>query len=334
MNDTVLSQAERDALLNGDDEKDTQAAVTDEGNEIKPYDPTTQRRMVRERLQALEIVNERFARQFRMGLFNLLRRSPDITVGAIKIQPYHEYASGLPELTSLNLVHLHPLYGTALFVFSSNLVFCAVDNLFGGDGRFPVKVEEREFTPTEQRVTKRLLKLALDAYGDAWSAICKINVEYVRAEMQVKFTNITTSPNDIVVTTPFQVDIGTLIADFNICIPFAMIEPLRELLTNPPQENSHQKNSQWRETLAKQVQHSELELIANFIDIPMRLSKLLKLQPGDVLTIDKPDRLIVHVDGIPVLTSHYGTLNGQYALRVEQLINPILNVLSEEQPNE
>ncbi|MCX2957829.1 MAG: flagellar motor switch protein FliM, partial [Serratia symbiotica] len=47
MNDTVLSQAERDALLNGDDEKDTQAAVTDEGNEIKPYDPTTQRRMVR-----------------------------------------------------------------------------------------------------------------------------------------------------------------------------------------------------------------------------------------------------------------------------------------------
>jgi len=326
MSDTVLSQEERDALLNSDNEKDKQVEEAGKSNEIKPYDPNTQRRMVRERLQALEIVNERFARQFRMGLFNLLRRSPDITVGAIKIQPYHEYASSLPELNSLNLVHLYPLRGTALFVFSSNLVFCAVDNLFGGDSRFPVNVEGREFTPTEQRVTKRLLKLALDAYGDAWSAIYKINVEYVRAEMQVKFINITTSPNDIVVTTPFQVEIGTLIAEFNICIPFAMIEPLRELLTNLPQENSPQKNNQWRETLAKQVQHSELELIANFIDIPMRLSKVLKLQPGDVLTIDKPDRLIAHVDGIPVLTSHYGTLNGQYALRVEQLINPILNV--------
>lgn len=86
MNDTVLSQAERDALLSGDDEKDTQATVTDEGSEIKSYDPTTQRRMVRERLQALEIVNERLpVNLFRMGLFNLLRRSPDITVGAIKI---------------------------------------------------------------------------------------------------------------------------------------------------------------------------------------------------------------------------------------------------------
>jgi flagellar motor switch protein FliM len=332
MNNNLLSQAEH--LLNGDNDKDKQAASADESNEIKPYDPTTQSRMVRKRLQALEIVNERFARQFRIGLFNLLRRRPDITVGAIKIQPYHEYISGLPEMNSLNLVHLHPLCGTGLFVFSSSLVLCAVDNMFGGDGRFPVKAEEREFTPTEQRVTKRLLNLALDAYGDAWSVICKITLEYVRAEMQVKFTNITTSPNDMVVTTPFQVKIGTLIADFNICIPFAMIEPLRALRTNPPQENLHQKNSKWNETLAKQVQHSEIELIANFIDIPMQLSKILKLQPGDVLPIHKPDHLIVHVDGVPVLTSHYGTSNGQYALSIKQLINPILNVLSEEQPNE
>jgi flagellar motor switch protein FliM len=64
------------------------------------------------------------------------------------------------------------------------------------------------------------------------------------------------------------------------------------------------------------------------------LSKILKLQKGDVLPIEKPDRLIAHVDGVPVLTSHYGTINGQYALSVEHLINPILHALSEEQPNE
>lgn len=99
------------------------------------------------------------------------------------------------------------------------------------------------------------------------------------------------------------------------------------MLTNPPLENSRQKDKNWRETLAKQVQHSELELVANFVDIPLRLSNVLKLQPGDVLPIDKPDRIIAHVDGVPVLTSQYGTLNGQYALHVEHLINPILNSL-------
>ena len=234
MGDSILSQAEIDALLNGDSAGDEPEAIVGKESEVKPYDPTTQRRVVRERLHALEIINERFARQFRMGLFNLLRRSPDITVGPIKIQPYHEFARNLPVPTNLNLVHLNPLRGTALFVFAPSLVFIAVDNLFGGDGRFPTKVEGREFTPTEQRVIKRMLRLALDAYGDAWSAIYKIDVEYVRAEMQVKFTNITTSPNDIVVTTPFQVEIGALTGEFNICIPFAMIEPLRELLTNPP----------------------------------------------------------------------------------------------------
>lgn len=105
----------------------------------------------------LEIINERFARQFRMGLFNLLRRSPDITVGAIRIQPYHEFARNLPVPTNLNLIHLKPLRHGSGGVLTS-LVFIAVDNLFGGDGRFPTKVEGREFTRTEQRVINRMLK--------------------------------------------------------------------------------------------------------------------------------------------------------------------------------
>ncbi|KMW74952.1 flagellar motor switch protein FliM [Photorhabdus luminescens subsp. luminescens] len=334
MSDNILSQAEIDALLNGDSASDDAENTASRENEIRPYDPNTQRRVIRERLQALEIINERFARHFRMGLFNMLRRSPDITVGAIKTQPYHEFARNLAVPTNLNLVHLKPLRGTALFAFAPSLVYIAVDNLFGGDGRFPTKVEGREFTHTEQRVINRMLRMALDSYRDAWSAIFKIEVEYIRSEMQVKFTNITTSPNDIVVTTPFQVEIGALSGEFNICIPFAMIEPLRERLTNPPLDNVRQEDSLWRESLVKQVQHSELELVANFVDIPLRLSKILQLQPGDILPIDKPERLIVHVDGVPVLTSQYGTLNGQYALRVEHLINPVLNALDEEQPNE
>jgi len=338
MGDSILSQAEIDALLNGDT-GDSAPETTNAKNQaaddgVKPFDPTTQRRVVRERLQALEIINERFARHFRMGLFNLLRRSPDITVGPIKIQPYHDFARNLPVPTNLNLIHLKPLRGTALFVFAPSLVFIAVDNLFGGDGRFPTKVEGREFTHTEQRVIKRMLTLALDAYEDAWSGVYKLSVEYVRAELQIKFTNITSSPNDIVITTPFHVEIGALSGDFNICIPFSMIEPIRELLTNPPVENSRHEESQWRENLVTQVQQSELELVANFVEIPLRLSQILKLQPGDVLPIEKPDRLIAHVDGVPVLTSKYGTLNEQYALRVEHLINPILNSLDEEQPHE
>lgn len=334
MSDSILSQAEIDRLLNGGSGSESDVAAESAalpGDNVTPYDPNTQRRVVRERLQSLEIINERFARQFRIGLFNLLRRSPDVTVGNIKIQPYHEFARNLPIPTNLNLVHLNPLRGTALFVFSPNLVFVAVDNLFGGDGRFPTKVEGREFTPTEQRIIKRILNMALDAYSEAWSTIYKLDVEYVRAEIQVKFTNITTSPNDIVVTTPFYVEIGAQSGEFDICIPFSMIEPLRELLTSPPLENSRQEDEKWRDNLATQVKASEVELVANFAEIPTRLSRVLKMKKGDVITIDAPERTEVTVDDVPVLYGKYGSLNGQYALKVEHLFNSALQSLNDEE---
>jgi len=324
MSDSILSQAEIDRLLNGGSNTDADSAasepVTNQG--IRPYDPNTQRRVVRDRMHSLEIINERFARQFRMGLFNLLRRSPDVTVGNIKIQPYHEFARNLPVLTNLNIVHMHPLRGMALFVFSPSLVFMAVDNLFGGDGRFPTKADGREFTPTEQRVIRRMLTMALEAYDEAWSSIFKLKTEYVRAEVQVKFTNITSSPNDIVVTTPFSVEIGPHSGEFEICIPLSIIEPLRELLTSPPMENSRQEEASWRNTLALQVRDTEVELVANFSDITSRLSNIMSMKQGDIIPIDRPESIVAFVDGVPVLSGKYGSVNNQYALKIEKLMNP------------
>lgn len=331
MGDSILSQAEIDALLNGDSDKsdDPQPGIGGD-SDIRPYDPNTQRRVVRERLQALEIINERFARQFRMGLFNLLRRSPDITVGAIRIQPYHEFARNLPVPTNLNLIHLKPLRGTGLVVFSPSLVFIAVDNLFGGDGRFPTKADGREFTPTEQRVIHRMLSMAREAYEFAWSSIYKIKTEYIRSEIQVKFTNITSSPNDVVVTTPFSVEIGSHRGEFNICIPFSTIEPLRELLSNPPMDNSRHEDSHWRGLLASQMRETELELTARFADIGTRLSRVMQMKKGDIIALDKQEFIEASVGGVPVFTARYGAVNNQYALKVEQMIQPSLLSLNKE----
>lgn len=309
MADSFLSQDEIDRLLNADTESpdDLHGSMGDAG--IKPYDPNTQRRVIRERLHSLEIINERFARQFRMGLFNLLRRSSDITAGNIKIQPYHEFARNLPVPTNLNLLHLNPLRGTALMAFSSGLVFMAVDNLFGGDGRFPTKADGREFTPTEQRVIHRMLTMAREAYEFAWGSIYKIKTEYIRSEIQVKFTNITSSPNDVVVTTPFSVEIGSHRGEFNICIPFSTIEPLRELLSNPPMDNSRHEDSEWRSMLASQMRETELELVAQFADINTRLSNVMKMKKGDIIPLDKQEFIEANVGSVPVFTAKYGSVN-------------------------
>ncbi|MDF7647162.1 flagellar motor switch protein FliM [Erwiniaceae bacterium L1_54_3] len=330
MSDSFLSQDEIDRLLNADSDNSEVQQGEAEASGITPYDPHTQRRVIRERLHSLEIINERFARQFRMGLFNLLRRGPDVTAGNIQIQSYHEFARNLPVPTNLNLIHLHPLRGTSLMAFSPGLVFMAVDNLFGGDGRFPTKADGREFTPTEQRVIHRMLSMAREAYEFAWSTIFSIKTEYIRSEMQVKFTNITSSPNDVVVTTPFSIEIGSHRGEFNICIPFSTIEPLRELLSNPPMSHTRSEDANWRGMLASQMRETQLEVVATMTEMETRLSRVMSMKQGDVLSFDKQERITASAGGVPIFTAQYGAVNNQYALKVEQMIQPALSSLSKE----
>ncbi|WP_426472866.1 flagellar motor switch protein FliM [Escherichia marmotae] len=336
MSDNILSQDEVDSLLNGDGNgasENTLSAMAPE-DDIRPYDPVTQRRVVHERLSTLEFINERFARQFRVGAFNVLHRSLDVTTGNIRVQPYHEFARNLPVMTNLNLIHLSPLRGTALFVFSPNMVFMLVENLFGGGGRFKTKADGREFTPTEQRIIQRILSIALEAYDFAWSTVYSLKTEYIRSEMQVKFTNITSSPNDIVITTPFYIELGSECVQMDICIPFNVIEPIRSLLTSPPQENAWQEDQNWRNTLASQVRNTELELVVNLSDVQMRLSQIMSLKQHDILPLDKPEIAEAYVDGVRVLSGKYGSASNQYALQVEELFNTALAPFSKESSHE
>ena len=148
-----LSQEEVDSLLKGVNfEPDEVAAVPDPAGTVRPYNMGSQERIVRGRMPALEILNERFARLFRITLFNLIRRTAEISVGPIRVLKFSEFLRNLPVPANINIVQANPLRGNGLFIFDPNLIFLVVDNMFGGDGRFHSRVEGREFTQTEQRI--------------------------------------------------------------------------------------------------------------------------------------------------------------------------------------
>jgi flagellar motor switch protein FliM len=318
--DELLSQEEIDALLSGPGDG-AAAAAPSAGPRIRPYDPASQHRVIRERLHGLDLINQRFARRFRVALFNLIRRSADITVENMRYQSYRDFVRNVPVPTNLNLISIKPLRGTALVMFPPNLIYLVVDNLFGGDGRFVTKSEGREFTNTEQRIIRRLLDLALDAYQQCWRAIHDVQIEYVRSEMQAKFANITNSPNEIIVNTTFHIDVGSLSSEFQICIPFTMIEPLRDLLTNPASGTHEGNDVAWSRHMAGQLRESSVQMVAEFVSIPSRIRQVRALRIGDVLPIDLPRAITARVDGVPVLTCQYGSHKGQRALRVLELIN-------------
>ncbi|KEZ78019.1 flagellar motor switch protein FliM [Salinisphaera hydrothermalis] len=322
--DDMLSQAEIDSLLKGvsGEDEPAEAEQTATGKRIRPFDPATQQRVVRGRLHTLDIINERFARDFRMSLFNLIRRSADITVDSVKIQAYSEFTRNLPVPANINLFGMKPLRGNALMVFPPNMVFLVVDSLFGGDGRFLTKSEGREFTHTEQRIIGRLLTLALESYDQGWRNVYPLEMEFQRAEMQVRFANITSSPNELVVNTTFHLEVGAFGADFNICIPYAMIEPIREVLTNTALQKADPEEQEARaQRLAGEVKRSHVPLTADFTTIESTIGRVSRLAVGDVLPIELPGEVTARVDDVPVFAAAYGRLNGRKALRVTRMID-------------
>lgn len=319
MADDFLSQDEVDALLRGvtgDDDDDRGA-----GTAIRDYDIGRQERIVRGRMPTLEIINERFARNLRIGLFNFMRRNAEISTGPVKVQKYSEFIRNLVVPTNLNLCHVKPLRGTALLIFDPDLVFLVVDNLFGSDGRYHVRVEGRDFTATEQRIIRRLLEVVYLEYEKAWQSVYEIEFSYIRSEMNTQFANIAT-PTEIVVSTSFKIELGAGGGDFHVCMPYSMVEPIRDLLSSTMATDRTEVDNRWVSLLSRQVQGAEVELVVNLTQTEVSLGDILNLKEGDVVQMDIPPTVIADVAGIPVLQCKYGvSKNKQYALKVEHVLS-------------
>ena len=320
MADDILSQDEVDALLKGVTGEVEESSAEGEGEAgVRPYNLAKQERIVRGRMPTLEIINERFARLFRIGLFNFMRRTAEISVSPVRVLKYSEFVRNLVVPTNLNMVHIKPLRGTSLFIFDPNLVFLVVDNLFGGDGRFHMRVEGRDFTPTEQRIIQRMLEVVFSEYKKAWDSVYPVEFEYVRSEMNTQFANIAT-PSEVVVVTTFNIELGSGGGDFHICMPYAMIEPIRDLLYSSMQGERMEVDERWARLLTQQMQTAEVDLVATLGQAPVTLEQILNMKVGDVISLEIPEAIIAEVDGVPVLECKYGVLNGQYALKVNRII--------------
>lgn len=293
-----------------------------DGRRIRAFNPNTQQRTVHGRLHTLDIINERFTRDFRLAFFNLVRRNADVTIESVKIQPYREFAEKLPIPSNINLVSLRPLRGSALVVFPPEVVSLVVDCLFGGSGSASAPANGRDFSSIELRMVNHLLELTLAGYRQSWENVHPLELAFERAEMQMRFTNITTSPNEPVINSTFQIEIGSIVTRFHICIPYASIEPIREILGDTAaQKNNPDELLARTQRLARGVSQSSVTLTAGFTTVQSTLAALGALKVGDVLPIDLPEEITVHVDALPVFTASYGQVNGRKALHITRLID-------------
>lgn len=320
MNQQILSQDEVDALLQGITGESQKLDHEEElGHGVRDYDLSSQERIVRGRMPTMEVINERFARNIRIGLFNLIRKSPEVSIGGIKVQKFSAFLREIVVPTNFNIVSIRPLRGNGLVVCDPSLVFAVIDALFGGAGKFHTRIEGRDFSPTELRVILRLVETISAEYKRAWSGIYPVEFDYQRSEMQPQFANIAT-PSEIVVATTFTLEIGEVSGSVHLCIPYSTLEPIRDVLYSTIQGDSAEPDRRWVNLLKQQIQAAEVDLVAELARAPATVGQLLSFKPGDFIELDIDPMIHAKVDGVPVFDCHYGTSNNRYAIRIDRMI--------------
>ena len=315
----LLSQDEIDALLHGVDDGLVETDAAAEPGSVKSYDLTSQDRIVRGRMPTLEMINERFARYTRISMFNMLRRSADVAVGGVQVMKFGEYVHSLYVPTSLNLVKIKPLRGTALFILDAKLVFKLVDNFFGGDGRH-AKIEGREFTPTELRVVRMVLEQAFIDLKEAWQAIMEVNFEYINSEVNPAMANIV-GPSEAIVVSTFHIELDGGGGDLHVTMPYSMIEPVREMLDAGFQSDLDDQDERWVKALREDLLDVDVPLSATVARRQLRLRDILHMAPGDIIPVDLPEELIMRANGVPSFKVKLGSHKGNLALQVVEPIN-------------
>ena len=318
MSDSALSQDEIDALLEGvtGESQKLEKEDTPQGG-VRDYNLSSQERIVRGRMPTMEIVNERFSRNLRLGIFNFIRRSPEIAVGAVQVQKYSAFLRDMVVPTNINIMAVRPLRGNCVVVCEPTLLFGVIDSLYGGNGKFRTRIEGRDFSPTEQRVINRLVDVVVEEYKKAWRGVYPLELAYQRSEMQPQFAAIAT-PSEIVVSTSFTLEIGEISGSLHICIPYATLEPIRDVLYSSAQGDAIEVDRRWIKLLSHEIQAAELTLVAELAQTEATIEQLLSMQVGDFLELERSPNLEAKVEGVPLFECQYGTHKGKYALRIDR----------------
>jgi len=326
----ILSQAEIDALLTGMDEGEveTEAGVAPRGGGgVRSYDFTSQERIVRGRLPTLEMINERFARAFRIRLVSMLRRTVEISIEGVRMIKYGEWVHSLFVPTSLTIVHMKPLKGSSVFMMEARLVYTLVDNFFGGSGRH-AKIEGRDFTPTEQRVVQRVLQIAFDEMQKAWRPVLPVRFELVSQEMNPQLANIV-APSEVVAVCAFRIELEGGGGQFHLTIPYNMIEPIRDLLDAGVQSDRGEIDERWSRSLKRELGNVRLQLRAHLGETQLSLYDLMHMKPGDVIPFDMPSTVSLQSENITIFRGTWGVHRGNAAVKITEIVRPEENIESE-----
>ena len=319
----ILSQEEVDSLLSGLSagkiETETDQPADDMQTDL--YDFASQERVIRGRMPTFEVINERFAREIRATLSSLLHKTVDISAEAMETLKFSDFIRSLPVPTSLHLFRMEPLRGHALIVLETQLVFNLIDTFFGGKAGGQAKIEGRDFTKIEETMVKKVVIACLKDLQEAWAPVEPIKTVFVKSEVNPQFAAIVL-PTDLVIVTKFEIELEQSAGMLIICLPYAMLEPLRSTLTAGFQAETLDIDRTWQKRLREIILDSKVDVRVQLGTLQITGERLIHMKKGDIIQLDQDadGPLVALVEGFPKLTGFAGVQRGFQAFRVVKQI--------------
>lgn len=319
MSDQILSQEEIDALLSAMDsgevdfEEDTKPEA-----EIVAYNLTSQNIMLRDQFYALEEVYDKFATLLNTSLTTSLQRSIEAEFVSTEMVKYSECIGSFSNPTSFTIFSMEPLIGSAMLAAEPALVYSIIDCMFGGDGKPTQRM--REFTLIEQRMMRKFALEVLNVLQEAWKIIDPIKVVLKKTEIKPEFVHLA-SPNDLMVVIVFSVKGEKFSGNLHICIPYLMLEPIKDKLSSKYLRGKEQEHT-WCEQLQILLQDMPVTLIAELGVTTRSVRDLLNLQIDDVLQLNTgPEDLVTLTAGhVPKFLGFPGIIKGNRAVEIAALL--------------
>lgn len=321
----ILNQDEVDALLRGisGGEIETEEEVAADTSGFVAFDLANQDRIIRGRMPVLEIINDRFSRLCTSALANTMRKRVDVNPISIDMSKFGDFMRSLPVPTSINIFKIDPLRGNALLVVDTRLVFSLVENFFGGAGSQP-KIEGRDFTPIEQSIIVKVVKIILANLEDAWRPVHEVSIELLRSEINPQFATIV-PPSDVVVVISFEVELENALGSMVLALPYATIEPIRSKLYAAFQTERLEIDHAWISRFRDRLMETPIDLNVTFGTTQITGRQLLDMKSGDILMLDQDEDALLtgRIQGILKFYGLPGFVKGNKAFKIvkEQELN-------------
>lgn len=335
----ILSQDEIDALLTAistGEVDTTDYSAAKEQRKVKIYDFRRPDKFSKDQIRTLQMMHETFARLTTTALSAQLRALVSVHVASVDQLTYEEFIRSIPNPTTLAVVNMDPLKGSAVLEIDPSITFTIIDKLFGGTGE-STKIS-RELTDIELSVMEGIIVRILGNLREAWSNVIDLRPRLGNIETNPQFAQIV-PPNDMVVLITLETKVGEVEGMTNLCIPYITIEPVISKLSAQYWYSSIRKGAtdENMTIIQSRLETVELPIIAEIGEVEVTMQEVMDLQAGDVVKLPNTkvnSEMVIRIGGRKKYKCRPGLIGSRLAVQVGEKIEDIPDELLTSKRNE